>query len=70
MSYTLIEQYSRDIDYYVVNIHLGLLHFASAGGKLPSIIEGNDLNNEALHIAILNLPDDFEIQTKGLMNNN
>jgi hypothetical protein len=62
MSYSLTEQYSRDIDFYVLNIHLGFLHFASAGAKLPSIIEGNDLNNEELHLAVLELPFDFEYE--------
>ena len=62
MSYSLLEQYSRDIDYYVFNLKIGLLHFASAGGRLPSIIEGNDLNNEQLHLAILELPSSYEIE--------
>ena len=62
MSYTLLEQYGRDIDYYFYNINIGLVHFASAGGRLPSIIEGNDLNNEQLHLSVLDLPSLFEVE--------
>jgi hypothetical protein len=56
MSYSIQEQYSRDIDYYIFNLELGLLHFASAGGRLPKIIESNDLINEELNQNIQQLP--------------
>ncbi|WP_125719601.1 hypothetical protein [Flavobacterium ustbae] len=63
MSYTVLEQYSRDIDYYIYNVTLGLLHFASAGGRLPRVIEANDIANEQLHENISQLPSDFKYIT-------
>lgn len=45
MAYTLIEQYARDIDYFLTFPDV-ICHFASAGSRLPLFVEENDLVNE------------------------
>jgi hypothetical protein len=62
MAFTIIEQYSRDIDYYVFHRKLGLLHFASAGGRLPRIIESNDELMTAIHGEVIESPNRFEYE--------
>lgn len=54
MAYTLIEQQTRDIDWFIFDsTNFNFCHFASAGGKLPQIIQENDLLNEEF-IQIIN----------------
>lgn len=47
MAYSIIEQYSRDIDYFFKDTEK-LIHVASAGGRLPPIIVENDYLNELI----------------------
>jgi len=56
MAYTLIEQYSRDIDWYFIDRNDRLVHVASAGGRLPKSIEPMDEIINTVHAEILDLP--------------
>ena len=61
MAYTIEQQYSRDIDWYFKDGNNNLIHVASAGGRLPKIIEENDNLIDSLHSQILELPNQFEV---------
>ncbi len=63
MAYSLIEQQTRDIDWYIGNLRIGnILHFASGGGRLPQIIEDNDNLNESINHTILSATAEFKYQ--------
>lgn len=62
MAYSILEQYSRDIDFYIFNPQIGFLHFASAGGILPKIIVENDLLNDSLHNIFFELPIEYDYE--------
>ena len=50
MAYSLIEQQTRDIDWFIFEFNnFNYCHFASAGGRLPRIIQENDLLNEEIN---------------------
>ncbi len=67
MAYSLEQQYSRDIDWYFKDRNNNLIHVASAGGRLPKIIEENDDLIDSLHAQILELPSQFEVTINPLL---
>ena len=60
MAYSIEQQHSRDIDWYFKDGNGNLIHVASAGGRLPKIIEENDELMDIIHSQILDLPTQFE----------
>ncbi len=67
MAYSIIEQFSRDIDWYLLNGKNHFIHAASAGGTLPNIVKDNDFDNEQNHRIILGLPERYEIAVNPLL---
>lgn len=57
MPYTIEQQFSRDIDWYFKDSNNNMVHVASAGGRLPKIIEQNDELIDRIHAQVVDSPD-------------
>jgi len=69
MPYSLQDQLSKDINFFLVDNTFRLFHFASAGSLLPSIIKKHyDLNRE-LHSFLLNSDELFEVDINPELSN-
>ena len=61
MAYSITEQYTRDIDWFILDNEKHV-HVASAGGTLPNIIIERDTLNEANIRIAYDLPEIFDIE--------
>lgn len=61
MSYSLIEQETRDLDIYFKD-RIKLIHIATGGGRIPNQLAENDIQNEDFASNISTFEESFDIE--------
>lgn len=61
MAYSIIDQYTKDLDIFFKDGHK-LIHIASAGGRIPDRLAENDEQNDHFASHVSNLGQTFEFE--------
>jgi hypothetical protein len=68
MAYSISEQISRDIDWFVLDPIDKSIHVASAGGRLPQIIADDDRTNSDILKEVRKLRPEYQFQINPNLN--